>query len=259
MPDDHQSEDHARTSTLFAALLRRNGWALATVALATVLVELGAYATGRGLGIGPVASVLAALAATAVWTALAAPAAAAGPKGRLDALFRGGIVADASAISLLVLWLIVPDNPRTGQPYFTFLAAVKIYCTLAAMALAAVAVVTCGRTVAGRHALAVGVAVALMLLLTSLLWAGVPLAAAPAECRTSVAAATLWINPFWSIGAAVVRETDFVWTRYGMMYRLNPVRHYATPNVPWYAATVCCLCVAGIATAAGVLRRLARP
>ena len=79
MPADHQPEDHARTSTLLAGLLRRNGWALAGIASATVLVELGAYATGRLLGIGPVASVLAALAAAAVWTALAAPAAAAEP------------------------------------------------------------------------------------------------------------------------------------------------------------------------------------
>jgi len=236
-----------------AELLRRSGWALVGIAAATVLVELGAYAAGRILGIGPKASALAALATAAVWTALAAPAAAAGPRRPLHALCRGGVVADASAVTLIVLWLIA-RHPQTAQPYVTFLAAVKIYCTLAAMALAAVAVVLCARRGAGRHILAVGTAVVLVLLLSSLLWAGIPLAVAPPEARTRVAAVALWINPFCSIGAAVVAQTDFVWTRYGMMYRLNSVCDYPTPNVPWYAATVCCLCVAGIAGAAGFLR-----
>ena len=255
MRPNHQGRPDAPTPGPLAALLRRNGWAMGTIASATVLVELGAYATGRMLNIGPVGSALAALATAAVWTALAAPAGAAGGRRWIDALFRGGTVADASGVALVVLWLIVPHNTKSGQPYLTFLAIVKIYCTLAAMSIAAVSIVCCARTAAGRHILAVTVATVFILLLSSLLWASVPLAAAAPESHTRVAAVTLWINPFWSIRTAVVRETGFDWFGYPIVYRISRVRGYSTPNVPWYASAVTCLCAAGIATAVAFLHR----
>ena len=231
---------------------------MAGIALATILVEGGTYLAGLILGVGPMSSALAALAAATVWTALAAPPAAAGGRHWLDALLRGGTVADASAVVLLALWLFARDG-QTGDPYVTFTAAVKIYCTLAAMALLAVAVVTCGRSVAGRHILAVALAVMFVLLLTSLLWAGVPLALFDsAETRARLAGGALWINPFCSVAAATVRETNFTWYRYGLMYTITPVTHYPKVDPPWYAATLSCLCAAGIALGAGVLRRSAR-
>lgn len=255
MKPDDQGRDDAPEPGPLPALLRRNGWAMGAIASATVLVDLGVYAAGRLLGIGAVASALAALATAAVWTALAAPAAAAGGRNWIDAMFRGGTVADASGVALVVLWLIVPHDTRSGQPYLTFLAIVKIYCTLAAMSVAAVSVVCCARTAAGRHVLGVTVAVVFILLMSSLLWASVPLAATGPESHARVAAVTLWVNPFWSIGAAVVRQTGFDWYGYPIVYRVSRVRDYSTPNVPWYASGVSCLCAAGLATGVVFLRR----
>lgn len=254
MSEDDQSAVEAPAPGMLSSLLRRNAWALAGIVAATVLVELGVFAVGRMLGIGPKASALAALAVAVVWTALAAPVAAAGGRGALESLFRGGSVADSSAVTLVVLWLIA-RSPETPHPYVTFLAAIKIYCTLAAMAIAAVAVVLCARSAAGRHILAVCVAVVFMLLLTSLMWVSIPLAAAPAESGARIAATVLWTNPFCSVAAAVVRETQFVWHSYGRMYNITPVYHYPIPSVPWYAASVCLMCVAGIAGTGAFLRR----
>ena len=239
-------------------MLARNGWAMGGIAAMTILVEGGAYAAGRVLGIGPMSSALAALASAVVWTALAAPIAAAGGRNRLDALLRGGMVADASAVVLLALWLVA-RNGQTGEPYVTLSAAAKIYCTLAAMALLAVAGVTCSRSVAGRHILAVALAVMFMLLLTSLLWAGVPLAAVDSPvARARIAGVTLWINPFCSVAAAIVGETDFTWYRYGWMYNHTPVVNYPKADPSWYAAALMCLCAAGIVLCVGVLRRRGR-
>jgi len=240
------------------ALLARNGWAMGGIAVVTILVEAGTYAAGRVIGIGPLSSALAALAGATVWTALVAPVAAAGGRDWLDALLRGGVVADASAVVLLALWLIA-RNGQTGEPYVTFLAAVKIYCTLAAMALLSVAVVTCGRSVAGRHILAVALTVVFVLLLTSLLWAGVPMAMVDGPAaRARVAGAALWVNPFCSVTAATIAETNFTWYRYGWMYNHTPVVNYPKADPPWYAATLSCLCAAGIALCAGYLRRQGR-
>jgi len=240
---------------LIRILLRRNGWAMGALAVATLVVELGVYFGARLLAIGPGASLLAALAAAAVWTALAAPAGAAGGTSRLDALFRGGTVADASAVSLVVLWLVVPHNSR-NVPLIGFPAVMKIYCTLAAMALLAVAVVVCARSKAGRHILAVAVAVAFMVLLSSLFWAGAPLAATDgADQRMRMASALLWTNPFSSIAVTVAPSTGFDWVRRGLMYNVTPIRDIPTSSVPWYAAAVCYLCLAGMATAAGTLLR----
>lgn len=250
-----QPSIEAPESGLIRILLRRNGWAMGAVAVATLVVDLGAYSGARLLAIGPDASLLAALAAAAVWTALAAPAAAAGGTSRLDALFRGATVADASAVALVVLWLVVPHNSR-NVPLIEFPAVMKIYCTLAAMALLAVAVVTCARSKAGRHALAVAVAATFMVLLSSLFWAGAPLALIDgADQKMWMASVLLWVNPFCSIAVTVAPSTGFDWIRTGLMYNVTPIRDIPTANVPWYAATVCYLCLAGMAAAVGTLLR----
>ena len=256
MSADETSSGDPAAPTIVSALLRHNAWALAGLLAATLLVELGVFAGGRMLGIGPKASALAALAAAVVWTALAAPAAAAGGRDTLASLLRAGTVADASAVALVALWLIA-RNPDTGDPYVTFLAAVKIYCTLAAMALAAAAVVLCARSASGRGILCVCVAAGFMVLLTSLLWVSIPLAAAPEQTQARIATAAVWLNPFCSVASAVVRETQFVWHGYGMMYSLSPVYHYPMASVPWYAASVCLGCVGGMAAAGAFLRRRA--
>lgn len=239
-------------------LFQRNGWAIGTVAVATLVVELGVYGGARLLGIGPGASLLAALATAVVWTALAAPVAAGGGASRIDALLRGATPADASAVALVVLWIVVPPNSR-GVPLIGFAAAMKIYCTLAAMALLAVAAVTCARSHAGRHVLAVTVAVVFMVFLSSLFWAGAPLALTDgADAQRSIASALLWINPFSSIAVAVAPETGFDWVRTGLMYNVTPIRDIPTSNVPWYASSVVLLALAATTCVGGTLLRRVR-
>ena len=116
-------------------ILRRDAAALVSATAGTVLVGCGVYVLGRGVGSGRAFSCLAALAALACWTALAAPVLAAGGRGWLSRVLRGGIVADAGGVALALLCL-------AAGPCLTLLAAVEIYCVLGAMALASVAAVS---------------------------------------------------------------------------------------------------------------------
>ncbi len=230
-------------------LLARNGWAIAGASVATVVVELGAYFIGRTDGADSLAAVLAALSVAVVWVALAAPALAASGKGSADALLRGATVADASAVMLIILWLL--------SPHVTIVAAAKIYCTLAAVALAGTAAVCLGRSPAGRFALAVVAAGVLVAALGSPFWCGGLAQAAGPETGPTVIALAVYANPFYSITSAVAEaagSVGFVWHRWNMMYEIVP-DDFIAPPVPWYASMVIYGALAGVLAAGSLLRR----
>ena len=189
--------------------------------------------------------------ASCVWIALAAPVLAAAPAGALSGLFRGGIVADASAVTLIALWL--------AGPTVTLLSAAKVYCTFAAMVLLAIGAVRCGRTVRARLALAAIVSVALMAALATPLWIGGLLASAPAGRAGWVLAAGLNANPVYSVASATAAQARFVWHQTGVMYRLTSVTDYAPPPVAWYACPAVYLPAAAAFGVLAWLRRRARP
>jgi len=211
------------------ALIRRDGWAVLCISSATIAVELGVYAIGLAAGASRLGATLACLGATALWVALTAGLFAARGDDALAMLLRGGTVADASAVTLMVLWL--------DSPFVTLVAAVKIYCTLLAMALLGIAAAGIRRRPAGRYAGAVVSAAVMFAALTTPFWTGGLLAATAGELRQDVVRWAVMVNPFYCITAAVAEQTAFTWHQAPMLYELTRIGDYAAPPPPaWYAA-----------------------
>jgi len=230
-------------------LLRAEAGALIVTAVVTVALTCGVYALGRWRGVNEGYSVLAGLAAMTAWTALAAPVLAAGGRSVWASLLRGGVVADAAGVALLVLWAVARLD---GQAVLPLLVAVEIYAVLVAVVLAAIAAVCCARTEGGRYALAAATAVLLAAALASPLWTGGLLADDAGVPRQTVVAAAVHFNPFYSVTAALAEHIPFVWHHAGMLYRWTRIGDYAAPPpVSWYSAAW------RYAAAAGVLGLLA--
>jgi len=222
--------------------------------VATLAVMLGTYLAGHAAGAGPPQATVASLAGGAVWVALACPILAAGGSGGLSALVRAGIVADAAGLALVTLWLI-RRFPHAPGPCLTFLGAVEVYCTFAAMALAGAAAARFPRSPVRRYVVAVAAAVAMTALLATPFWISGPAESAGAGLRTVLVAAGVYLNPFYSVTSAVVEQTGFLWHQSGAMYKLSRLFDYAPPPVPWYAATVIYGLLAGILAASHLVRR----
>ena len=223
-----------RGPSFFGELWARDGRATVAAAAATIVVELGACFVPLAVGVRPHEAVLTALAATVVWVVLAAPAFAASGRGGLGALLRGGIVADASGIVMIVFWLI--GRAGAWPEMVTFLSAAKIYCTVAAVALFAVAVVGCFAGEPARFAAAVGAAVLLLAASASPLWVGGLLHGLSRPAAATAAAWAVYVNPFYSVTAAVNEQTGFLWHQYGVMYGLTWIGDFGVPPVRWFAA-----------------------
>ena len=216
---------------------------------ATIGIELGVYVAATVLGADARGAAIATLVSTVVWICVAAPLLSAGASTGMGAVSRGGITVDASAVVLVVLWLTA-RNPDSSQPLVTFLAVLKIYCALLAVGLAGVAVVACGRSVAGRGILAVAMAVILTVVLAGPFLAG-PLLDVGGN---TAARAVIYVNPIYSVSSAVAEETGFVWHLAPVLYKVTRIGSYApAPEVPWYAATVVYGCIAGMAFGVRIL------
>ena len=211
-------------------ILRNNGWTLLAATVVTIVVELGTYWLAVGLGVEARQAAMATLAASVLWVALSAGPLAAGADGGWGMLLRGGIVADASAVSLAAL--------AAMSPYVTILAAAEVYCTLAATALFAAGVVACAAGRAGRLPAAVVATFVLMAALATPLWIGGALQA-EASVAGPIASSAAMVNPFYSVASAVVERTHFVWHQARVMYHITWLGDLAAPApVPWYAATI---------------------
>lgn len=206
--------------------------ALVLLALATLAAELGVYFLARGADVSPVTALASTLAVCAVWTALACPAAAAGAPGEYSALFRAAIPADASAVTLLVLWPLARD---AQGPLLTFAAVAEMYLILAAIALFSVAAVRLPRSPAGRQAAAVIVAVLLVAACASPFWTGGLVERLPAPAAGEVLSASVYANPFYGMTAASVERTRFLWYEWGLVYsNLTSYAPYPMPPLQWH-------------------------
>ena len=250
MPTGNSQDDYAEAPPSPRRLLKENGWAMLAVATATLGVELGAFALGRGGANG----VLAAIAASLLWVAMAAPALAAGAKDAWGAVLRAGTAVDASAVALLWMWLFArsPD----GEALVTFVAAVKIYCVLLATGLAGISAGRLGRSAAGRATAAVAMTVVLLAALATPFWTNGLVANLADQARRRTVACSVYVNPFYSAVSAVVHEIPFAWNEAPLMYRITLIGDYApAPPVPWYAAVIVWSSVAAALTATHALRR----
>ena len=232
--------------------LTENGWATASAAVATIVVEMGVFAAALTWGMPRIHAALAALAVCVFWTALAAPVLAAFGRTAMGALFRGGIVADASFASLLVLWAACDE--------VTFLAAMKIYCILAAVALAGVAATRLARTPAGRCACAVAASAVLLAATASPFWIGGAIHSQTRATADGIVAVAVYANPFYAATACLTETARFVWHQATVMYRITRIGDYAAaPPLLWYPAVAIYLSAAGVlallAALAGGTRR----
>ncbi len=233
--------------------LRTHGEAMIAVAAATLIVELGVYVVAVAAGAGPLQACLATLAASALWTAIAAPSAAAGADDPLGAFLRAGTVADASAAALAVLAL--------ASPVFSAASAVKAWCVLAAVALAAAAALCLARSRAAKAALAVAVGLLLLLRLASPFLAGGAARSPDRPFARSALAAAIYVNPFYAATNTLDVQPNFVWHRDGgLMYSHVEGGFYgAAPPACWYAPVLIDLSTAlALGVAAAMFRHRSR-
>jgi len=225
-------------------------------AVATIAVELGAYLLARFGGASQRDATLSVLAMSVLWIALAGPVLAAGGTEAFSALLRGCVVADASLITLVVLWVSAGAPPPPRGPCVTLLGVVKIYCTYVAVSLAGVAAARCGRREAGRYVGAVIAAILFFVALASPFWIGGSLQAAQGPLRRWIITAAVDLNPFYSVTSAIVDQAHFVWHQAPVMYRFTRIGDFAAPPpVPWYAAAVVYGLLAGMLGATHLIRR----
>jgi len=234
-------------------IIRTDGWALLVALGSTVAIELGTFIAARLTGSYATAAMLACLAVSAAWVALASPAFAAGGTRTISCWLRAAAVADASAVTLIVLWLAVPA--------MTFAAAVKIYCILAAVTLAAGGVIGTARTSPGRCALAAGLTVVLITALASPAWVGGPAGYMPRDAGQKFAAMAVSTNPFFGVMAAVSSHVRQLWTEMTLMYGMTALGDtIPLPPVRWHQPVVIYLVIAAVGLAVSLIRcRLARP
>lgn len=239
--------------------------ALVAMAAATLLVQNGAYAAMAAAGIAPREAVLASLACGIAWVVLVTGPFAAGAATTFRAVLRAGVVADASAVGLIVLCLAARD-PVSARRLVPLVAALKIYCTYAAVAMTAAAAVRCARSCPGRAAVGTVVSVVLLAALATPFWIGGILDAlvrgdqVARDAGTAFIGEALSFNPFYSIGSAVADRAAFVWHEEGLMYRITAIRDIvAPPPVSWYAAGVRYAVAAAVLAGLALLRRRRPP
>ena len=229
----------------------RDGVAVCVAAAMTIVVEVGLWALLRAKGVSPDRAVLTTLAAMSLWVPVAASAWAVGGATVGSCLLRGGEMADASAVALIVFWL-------TGA--ISFVAAAKLYCIFMAVAILASAIVSLSCRVE-RRVILVGVAtVVCLLLLASPVWLAGPAGVMPESPLRSLTVWSATLNPFFAVADAISADIPFVWTDRPVMYRLTPLGgRLAVPAVSWAAPLIYLLPVGIVLSAAGAgARRVTR-
>ncbi len=212
--------------------LASEGWAMGFILTATLVVELGCFFVCLSGGAGFDMSLIATLGIMSLWTVISSGPLAWWGRGNFLALLRGGLVADATCISLLIIWLQSPNDSG-----LSFSGVVKLYCVFTAVTLAGVSAVLCVKRPAARLTVAVIVVGLLFCALASPVWASVHLGGSEPspEAQQAIANWAVRINPFYAACDAVVFETNFIWHGWGEMYDLTRIGEYVSPvGVRWY-------------------------
>ncbi len=244
-PASHAPVPHDRFG--LRALWHRDGRAVLAAGGATLAIELAVFFLVRSAA-GETFAALACLAAGTVWLALAAAPLGAGGGDWLSSLLRAGVLADASAITLVVLW--------TVSPAVSLRAAVEVYCVYLAMVLFAVAAVRCPKSHAGRYTAAVIAAVVMMLAVATPFWTGGLLRAVERPARRAVLAVAVRTNPFYAVVAALFDRTGFVWSEARTIYaEIHQINDPDLPSATWYGPAAVWLIVAGILATTHLFRR----
>jgi hypothetical protein len=230
----------AEESNTLGSILRREAPALLAAAFLAAGVQLGTLAAMHAWAPGSRDAVMASLLAALGWIVLSGPLLSAGAASGLRGLLRAGISADAAGVVLLGLWL-------WGS--LSFVEAVKIYCVLAAVAIACAAGGRLGRQVGARHAWAVVWTVLLAALVTTPFWVGAVMMGVEGDARAATVGLAAQVSPVYALSAAMAQSHPFVWHQTAVMYEVALFHDYGSPPpVTWYACAVLHL---GLAAAAG--------
>jgi hypothetical protein len=228
-------------------LLKRDGWAVVGIVLITAVVQLGVYLIPQAYGVPVRTLVPASLIIAGVWVALASAIFAAGPPLAISGVLRGCVVADGTAVLLIVLWLSAPE--------VTFIAVVKLYFIYASVAFCSIAATRCASTLRFRYLWAIVAGTVLTAVQGGLFWLPGLLQLAPSDCKSVVAGVGLRANPLYGVFSAIAEESRFVWHYAEVMYRITPLgEDIAVPPVQWYEPMAVHLAVAMLLTAVWFLR-----
>ena len=235
------------------SLLACQGAAVIASAAATFAVIVGFYAAACVSGAPSGNCILAALAAGTIWTAVASPIMSAGAAGALASAMRLAAVVDTAGVSLLVIWLCGRVGIGGGVG---FVAAVKIYCVWAVMALAGFAAVFLARSAAGRYAIGVAAGLVGLLAAASPFWTNGIVEHVDAQTRQAVVTAAVQCNPFYAVMASVVDQTRLVWHQAPVLYDITRIGQYNAPApAMWHPFVIRCGALALFLAACAVIRR----
>lgn len=228
-----------------------------TIVAATAAIELGTYALASWGQVPVRNATVAMLVVAAAWVALAAPALAAAGRGFPRTLLWGGLTADATLISLWAVWLLQRGSTDSS---LTFLQTLELYCVYLAMAGAAASAVAIFRSAWSRATAAAIATIVMLALLAAPLWTGGLVYDSQGPTRQAVVTAVAWLDPLYSIAAAVVDEFHYVVHLEAKMYTLTLLGDYTSaPLCSWYTAAISYTALALLLSGVGLLRcRLSR-
>jgi len=227
-------------------LWRQDGLATLLAAAATIALGCGAFIAGRCISMPADRAALMSLFTLTVWVAVAAAPLAAGASTRLGAVCRGGAIADAGIVVLIVLAL-------AGGAQVSWGAAVKIYLLWAALAVTLCLIVSASGS---RRIAAVVATAAAVAAISSRFWAaGLLDALAPnadALYRTTRLLGALDVAG--GVADAASSAKPFVWNEQPVMYQLTRQgQDYPAAAVGWWVPALTWWIAAGlIAAAVGV-------
>lgn len=215
-----------------SGLLRRSGRAMVVGACGTAVAMVGLYLAARAGGATEANCVLTALAAVVLWIAIAAPMISASADDWASRLLRAGALADAAGLCLLVIWLL----GRAGrEPVLQFVAAVKVYCILGVMTLAAAAAVSVARGIVARYAAALASAIVLLVACSTPFWINGLVDYASPAWRTRIVELAVESNPFYAVTTILVERTHQVWHQSPVIYDITRIGEYNAPGpAEWY-------------------------
>jgi hypothetical protein len=218
----------------------------------TLMVGVGAYVLSLPLSAALGAGLT--LAVSLLWVVLAAPIFAAGGRTPLDGLLRGGAVADASLVVLLVL--------AAGSPALSLVGALNIYLLWSAVALTECAAVVLARRSWSRRMLSLAAGMAAVLVAGGPFVGNGLLLGLRGGWRQWSAWAVVALNPLLAAFSCLPGGFACVWQERPILYEHTVLgRDVPMPTVGWYVTAVAYALLAAVfgAVAAGRRRRLSRP
>ena len=214
--------------------------------LGGTVFPLAAFLIARQGGLPGRDPVMAFLAVAVLWVTMAPPILAAGPERLWGALLRAGCAIDGTFLALLGLWAMAGN--------VSFVGAMEVYCTLAAVGLAGAAAARCARTGAGRYTAAILALAVQTAVLAAPFAIGGALRALSNQAALRAVSWCYHVHPLASASAALRSGTNVVWEKIGWSYWVSDSGAYPSAvATPWYAAALVYLPLAGVLGAAAWL------